>query len=552
MTVIKNIIYRSFFTAFFLFVFLPAARLEAIAPPLKDYKTIPRSLMSDNLNAGGYGLMISPEKKSAGPSKAIGGGIGNNLTDYIKTNKNINVIVVAVEFNDVKMSGAGLANINSMLAEMSRYYSLESAGKINIISTMSPRVYKLNAAMSFYGDSDDAETLARHAVEAADADIDFSKYQCLMVAHSGYGDETNPSNNSTGDIWSRYWYSYGYNSITTGDGVKIEGATIVPEFEYENVSPLGVICHEFGHQLGLPDLYDTSYATEGGIGRWSLMATGAYNGSPRGSMPAMLDPWCRGRLGWIEYEIIQENRESFSFEFNKVYKIATAADTLSDYFLLEKRARIPGTYDEGLPGEGLLIFHVNASAGRESSLNPNNYDPGLIRLICANAKNHLTVTPRSKIRGLETDPYPTESNRDFYAYSNPPAHTWDGRNADFSLRAITKTASGAALIITADIHRGTLQPETFKTGSFLTPGVNKNIVILIKPVYEITDIPAAYITDQASINEPLNLKGPLTAARPIYFASITTAYKPSRLKLTLTFNKKGETQKQNEEYIFYY
>jgi M6 family metalloprotease-like protein len=524
----------------------------AIAPPLNEGKSLPRELMAERSHPGAYGSMISPAaSRRGGVSSAIGGGVGMNLTDYIKTNKNVGVIIIMVEFSDVKMSPAGLAGINSMAVEMCRFFGLQSNGKIEISTASSPRVYNLSKPMGYYGNSDDAESLVRDAVAAADGDIDFSKYQCVMVAHAGYGDETNPADGGTQDIWSRYWYSYGYNSINTNDGVKIDGATIVPELEYEGVSPLGVICHEFGHQLGLPDLYDTSYSTEGGLGRWSLMATGAYNGVPRGSRPAILDPWCRKRLGWVEYEKLSGVYTLFNFEFNKVYQIAADRQNPPiDYFLFEKRAAVPGTYDEGLPGEGLLIYHLNATAGNESSLSPNNNKPGLIWLICANAGDHLTATPRSKVRGLNTDPYPTAGNTDFYSHSNPSSKTWAGGDSNVALRNIKKNSSGAALAITADIYAGAQPVQFFSAASFSVPGVDTGIILIVKPQGAITgELTASfsgnpYITGEFKLSE--------SSSGKYYYVPLKLSSKPGRLELTLKGVKKENQQAIAEQHILYY
>ncbi len=524
----------------------------AIAPPLDEGKTLPRTLMTERSFPGAHGAMISPaSSRRGGASQAIGGGVGTNLADYIKTNKSVRVITIMVEFTDVKMSPAGLAGINSMTAEMSRFFELQSNGKILISSTASPKVYNLSKTMGSYGNSDDAESLVRDAVAASDGDIDFSGYQCVMVAHAGYGDETNPADSSTQDIWSRYWYSYGYNSINTSDGVKIDGATIVPEFEYEGVSPLGVICHEFGHQLGLPDLYDTSYSTEGGIGRWSLMATGAYNGVPRGSKPAILDPWCRKKLGWTEYETLSGVYDTFNFEFNKVYQIA--ADGLNpplDYFLFEKRAITPGSYDEGLPGEGLLIYHVNATAGNESSLSPNNNKPGLIWLVCANAGDHLTVTPRSKVRGLNTDPYPIAGNTDFYSHSNPSSKTWTGGDSNIALRNIKRTSSGASLAITADIYSGAQPAQFFGASSFTVPGVDTNIILMVKPQTALEGDLTVSFSNSPYINGEFKLTE--SSAGKYYYTLLKLSSKPGRLEITLKGVKKENKQTVSERRVLYY
>src|SRR5262249_32011447 len=70
------------------------------------------------------------------------------------------------------------------------------------------------------------------------------------------------------------------------------------------ISEIGVYCHEFGHALGLPDLYDASTIPYGfqnaGPGNWSLMSTGAYGGTgATPERPAGLDAWSKRYLDWI-------------------------------------------------------------------------------------------------------------------------------------------------------------------------------------------------------------------------------------------------------------
>ncbi len=91
----------------------------AIAPPFNEGKKLPRELMGERWQPGVYGAMISAAASQRGwISSAIGGGVGMNLADYIKTNKNVAVIIIMVEFSDVKMSPAGFTGIKSMANEM--------------------------------------------------------------------------------------------------------------------------------------------------------------------------------------------------------------------------------------------------------------------------------------------------------------------------------------------------------------------------------------------------------------------------------------------------
>ncbi len=446
------------FCLIFLMVFLLLASAylpaQAVAPPLDPAQSVPRHILDNMPPAGGYGRMITPlvPQVQFGPLKAMGDGIGNmTLQNYIKTNTNVNLIVVLVEFSDIKMGANGRTEIGNMVTSLTAYFREQSRNTITITSTLSASTYNLNKTMATYGATDDVGQLARDAVAASDPDINFANYQCVMVAHAGYGDETSGTPNGGDDIWSMYWYrsSGSTNLISTNDGVGINGLTIVPEKEYGTTQALGTICHEFGHQLGLPDLYDTTYNTEGGMGKWSLMATGNYNGTPKGSKPAFLDPICRKLLGWSDVVNITDNQQNFNFEFGKTYRLEKGgAASGDDYYYIEKRGLISGSWDEGLPGEGLLIFHVNGA--KETTNNPNDTPPRLIELKVASGGDHLTSgPPRSSIRGLSTDPYPTTGNKEFHNTSTPSSKTWTNQNSYVGVRDIVKTGTGASLDIKA-------------------------------------------------------------------------------------------------------
>ena len=72
---------------------------------------------------------------------------------------------------------------------------------------------------------------------------------------------------------------------------------------------LGVFAHEYGHDIGLPDLYDTSGNAGGGentTGFWDLMSSGANigDGNPAGigDAPTNMSAWDKFQLGWLTYD----------------------------------------------------------------------------------------------------------------------------------------------------------------------------------------------------------------------------------------------------------
>ena len=121
----------------------------------------------------------------------------------------------------------------------------------------------------------------------------------LMVVHAGTGEEAGGGRVGADAIWSHSW---SLSSPTVIPGT--EGTAEVPywgggltAFDY-TIQPedgaTGVFAHEFGHDLGLPDEYDTNY-TVGGVGAptdyWTIMASGSWAGIIGGTEPTGFSPY---------------------------------------------------------------------------------------------------------------------------------------------------------------------------------------------------------------------------------------------------------------------
>ncbi len=65
-------------------------------------------------------------------------------------------------------------------------------------------------------------------------------------------------------------------------------------------SGVGVFAHEYGHDLGLPDLYDTSNAASSDVDFWDLMSSGSHAGPIFQSMPTHMGLWDKWVLGWAD------------------------------------------------------------------------------------------------------------------------------------------------------------------------------------------------------------------------------------------------------------
>ena len=151
-----------------------------------------------------------------------------------------------------------------------------------------------------------------------DGDGDFNEpdgyIDHFQIVHAG-GDEADGDPQQGEDaIWSHRWYAFGTDAGLTGPAQNKLGGTQVGDTgvwvgdytaQPEN-GGLSVFVHEFGHDLGLPDDYDTTGAGDNSSEYWTLMAQSRLNakGEALGTRPGDLGAWNKLQLGWLDYEAI--------------------------------------------------------------------------------------------------------------------------------------------------------------------------------------------------------------------------------------------------------
>jgi immune inhibitor A len=130
----------------------------------------------------------------------------------------------------------------------------------------------------------------------------------LAIIHAGQGEEEGGGAQGGNAIWSHRWYAN--LNTTQGPAGCLLGGYNLPgtdlwagdyTVEPEN-GGVGVFAHEFGHDLGLPDLYDTTNVSENGTGFWTLMSSGSWaSDSPYaiGDKPVHMGAWEKLALGWL-------------------------------------------------------------------------------------------------------------------------------------------------------------------------------------------------------------------------------------------------------------
>ncbi|MFB8202840.1 immune inhibitor A domain-containing protein [Kitasatospora purpeofusca] len=136
----------------------------------------------------------------------------------------------------------------------------------------------------------------------------------FQIVHAGVDESAGGGAQGPDALWAHRSYVYGSGSGKTGPAGNKLGGTPVGStgiwagdytMQAEN-GGLGVFAHEYGHDLGLPDLYDTTgHGIDNSVGYWSLMNSGSWLGEGRdeiGDRPADLDAWSKLQLGWLSYD----------------------------------------------------------------------------------------------------------------------------------------------------------------------------------------------------------------------------------------------------------
>lgn len=128
--------------------------------------------------------------------------------------------------------------------------------------------------------------------------------------HAGEGEEAGGGALGDEAIWSHSWYAYYgligevgpspeylLGGVQIGDsGYWVGDYTIQPEN-----GGVGVFAHEFTHDLGVPDLYDT-VGGDNATSFWTLMDSGSWLSQvdyDLGSAPDHLGAWEKEQLGWL-------------------------------------------------------------------------------------------------------------------------------------------------------------------------------------------------------------------------------------------------------------
>lgn len=320
--------------------------------------------------------------------------------------------------------------------------------------------YTLPQNMSYYGGNDsfgDDQNPQQMVVDACtlanNAGLDFTQYDVdndgfvdnVFIYYAGYNEAEDENETMPNTVWPHRWSLANYNT-------KFDGKTI---FDYACTSELngysgssmcgiGTFCHEFGHVLGLPDYYHTTSTTyKATLEDWSIMDAGGYNNF--GRTPPTYSVYDRFYLGWLTPEQISTANDYTLLPIyqgttqpantnQQAYLLSATAHNLNgenpsptEFFMLEYRRQTG--WDAYLPGDGMLIWHIDYNATAWDDNAPNNYTG-----TSQSASSHMRVYLQP-LSGSTTTP-----GAAFTTGSFTPT-TWSGTNINRPITSITKTTN---------------------------------------------------------------------------------------------------------------
>ena len=376
------------------------------------------------------------------PRKAIG-----DFMHYYGPKKGL---IILVEFSNMKFNPANDSlrytricneegyNEGNFRGSVYDYFKDQSYGEFELTFDVIGPV-QMDSTYQYYGhdtnlseggsDAHPGEMTAMACLAVADQ-VDFKDYDWdgdgyvdqVMCIYAGEGQATNGNKDT---IWPHEWElaESDYGQVLEIDSVFINTYACANERQGNSIMGIGTICHEFSHCLGLPDMYDVKYGGNYGMGEWSIMDQGSYNGN--GFCPAGYTSFERYTCGWVKPHVLTRSERIDSMkplvDTAEVYMVYND-NYDKEYYMLENRQK--KGWDWQLPGNGLLILHVD--------FNREIWENNLVNTIYkgggglpANDHERCSIFLAGGSGGYwhnaSKDPYPYEDNDSLTNTSDPSA-----------------------------------------------------------------------------------------------------------------------------------
>jgi len=386
--------------------------------------------------------------------------------------------------------------------------------------------------------------------------VDFAQYDTdndgmvdnIFVYYAGYNEAEGGADNT---VWPHRWSLADYT--TKFDGKIIFDYACTSELNGgsgSNMCGIGTFCHEFGHVLGLPDYYHTE-ADKNALNEWHIMDSGAYNNE--GRTPPTYTAYDRFFLGWFTPEQVNTagnftllplyqgvnapsttNQQAYLLSAT-THNLNGANPTPEEFFMVEYRKKTG--WDTYLPGEGMLIWHIDYDATAWNENNPNNYSGS-----SQTASSHMRFYLQP-LSGSTSTPGAAFTTGSFIPT------TWSGTNIGREITSITKTANNVTFKLMGGVIIDPNAPQ-IKTGiiesslTFSATSVNSNKakILNIKTTDLIGNLTLAVTGTDAAMFETSVATVTKETTNALSGINITITYKPTAIgqhSATLTISGGG-------------
>ncbi len=416
-----------------------------------------------------------------------------------------------------------------------RFYEYSSHNRLTLTWDIFPpkrdSVYTLPQQMGYYGACEFDSVVAGleqffvDCISTADAlspEINFSRYESIFIFHAGADRQNDIGFPPTCEDLFTGFIRFGDSVLVDNDSTSVRDALLMPETASQDnraTALNAVIAHEFGHQLGLVDLYSTiNFATT--IGDFATMDHNGFKtgidfgwsvGSAFGCFPVYHDAWSRAFLGFDSVYDFRQGTDIRIVAANMVkdgIKIARVPITENEYYLIENRIEdtdgkatavladsatsviqgpvfaatreFTGEYDALLPGSGMLIYRIDETvAGMDYDQDGLNnfldndlqwdYQRKFMTLMEADGYENLTGRCTAgcglvgQSYGWLGDMYPEGNNTSLTPNSNPPSVDGTGNNTHIRITNIHRDSS-----ITPDTVFGAVMKFSVETDGLVS------------------------------------------------------------------------------------
>ena len=400
-------------------------------------------------------------------------------------------IIILAEFSDVKfefkkenfinlLTKDGY-NYNGATGSAMQYFNDQFEGRFQFEFEVSD-IITLQNNRKYYGGNDrngddkNPAQMVKDACEAADAKIDFSQYD-----QDGDGEIDNVFIFFAGEdesegfdeecIWSHAWWVKDGGGIRCSlDGKVLNSYACTSELSLQSngrstdMTGIGTFCHEYSHTLGLPDLYDTDYDSEGGWSAGVWLSTSLMDGGNQNNInntPPYYNAIEREILGLAE-PILLEKDGAYTLrpvQNNVFYRLN--ADTEGEYYLFECRGK--SGWDKYIGGNGMLVYHIDKSDKYLSKWEGKNTVNAVLSHQCADLieadgrTDEITEgTYQTAFKNISGVFFPYNSTNSLTPDSTPGLMYWSGKKGKISITNIQRDGENITFNVIG--HSGTTTP----------------------------------------------------------------------------------------------